>query len=162
MKKGGDKHARNREKFVKRSGMATRRGWAVEPRTSGNAAILPIRSVASGPRPCEVGSSASPVPRDQAVSSESPAGTPLMADLPPPNTRRWVVRRKAAVVAAVRSGGITIEEACRIYQLTEEELLSWERAFEVHGLPGLRATRVQQYRRTRRPRVPLGVAKPAS
>ncbi len=70
-----------------------------------------------------------------------------MADLPPPNTKRWVVRRKAAVVAAVRSGGITIEEACRIYQLTEEELLSWERAFEVHGLPGLRATRVQQYRR---------------
>jgi transposase-like protein len=85
-----------------------------------------------------------------------------MANLPPPNTKRWVVRRKAAVVAAVRSGGMTIEEACRVYQLSEEELLSWERAFEVHGLPGLRATRVQQYRRTRRPRVPLGVAKPAS
>jgi hypothetical protein len=26
----------------------------------------------------------------------------------------------------------------------------------------LRATRVQQYRRTRRPRIPLGVAKPQS
>lgn len=140
----------------------TRRGWAVEPRTSGNAAIFPIRSVTSGPRPCEVGSSASPVPRDQALSSESPAGTPLIDNLPPPNTKRWVVRRKAAVVAAVRGGGLTIEEACRIYQLSEEELLSWERAFEIHGLPGLRTTRVQQYRRTRRPRVPLGAAKPAS
>jgi len=134
----------------------------VEPRTSGNAAILPTRSASSGPRPCEIGSSASPVPRDETLSSESVAGTPLMANLPPPNTKRWVVRRKAAVVAALRSGGITIEEACRVYQLSEEELLSWERAFEIHGLPGLRATRVQQYRRTRRPRVPLVAAKPAS
>jgi len=85
-----------------------------------------------------------------------------MDSLPPPNTKRWVVRRKAAVVAAVRSGGITIEEACRAYQLSEEELLSWERAFEIHGLAGLRATRVQQYRRPRRSRVRFGVAEPAS
>ena len=134
----------------------------MEPRTSGNAAIFPIRSVTSGPRPYEVGSSASPVPRDQALSSESPAGTPLIDNLPPPNTKRWVVRRKAAVVAAVRSGAITIEEACRVYQLSEEELVSWERAFEIHGLAGLRATRVQQYRRPRRARVRLGVAEPAS
>ena len=106
--------------------------------------------------------SGSPVPRDETLSRESLAGTPLMANLPPPNTKRWVVRRKAAVVAAVRVGEITIEEACRVYQLSQEELLSWERAFEIHGLPGLRATRLQQYRRTRRPRVPLGVAKPKS
>jgi hypothetical protein len=77
-----------------------------------------------------------------------------MGDLPPPNTRRWVVRRKAAVVAAVRSGRITIEEALRRYQLTEEEFLSWQRAFDSHGLPGLRATRIQQYREPRRPRGP--------
>ena len=56
------------------------------------------------------------------------------------------MRRKAAVVAAVRSGGITIEEACRLYQLSKEELLSWDRAFEIHGLAGLRVTRIQQYR----------------
>ncbi len=79
-----------------------------------------------------------------------------MANLPPPNTKRWVVRRKAALLAAVRSGEITIEEACRVYQLSQEELLSWERAFEIHGLPGLRTTRTQQYRRTRRARAPLG------
>jgi hypothetical protein len=58
----------------------------------------------------------------------------------------WVVRRKAPVAAAVRSGRITMQEALRRYQLTEEEFLSWQRAFEGHGLPGLRATRVQQYR----------------
>jgi transposase-like protein len=85
-----------------------------------------------------------------------------MESLPPPNTKRWVVRRKAAVLAAVRSGGITIEEACRAYQLSKEELLSWERAFEIHGLAGLRTTRVQQYRRIRHARVPFDVAEPAS
>ncbi|MBN9054241.1 MAG: DUF1153 domain-containing protein, partial [Rhizobiales bacterium] len=32
-----------------------------------------------------------------------PDGNPLtIADLPPANTRRWVIRRKAEVVAAVR------------------------------------------------------------
>ena len=77
-----------------------------------------------------------------------------MGDLPQPNTRRWVVRRKAAVVAAVRAGKITMEEVLRRYQLTEEEFLSWQRAFEGHGLPGLRATRIQQYRGPRRPRGP--------
>jgi transposase-like protein len=56
------------------------------------------------------------------------------------------VRRKAAVVAAVLSGEITLEEACRCYQLSEDEFRSWERAFETHGLAGLRITRTQQYR----------------
>ena len=55
-----------------------------------------------------------------------------MGQLPPPNTRRWVVRRKAAVVAAVQSGKITLEEACQRYQLTEEEFRSWQRAYEAH------------------------------
>jgi hypothetical protein len=88
------------------------------------------------------------------VVERSPLQASPMGDLPPPNTKRWVVRRKAAVVAAVRSGRITMEEALRRYQLTEEEFLSWQRAFETHGLPGLRATRVQQYRQPRPPRGP--------
>jgi hypothetical protein len=69
-----------------------------------------------------------------------------MTSLPPADTRRWVVRRKAAVVAAVQGGKITLEDACRRYNLTEEEFRAWQRAFEAHGLPGLRATRLQQYR----------------
>ena len=72
-----------------------------------------------------------------------------MADLPPPNTKRWVVRRKAAVLAALSSGAITMEEACRRYALSEEELLDWQRAFVANGLAGLRATRLRG-RRTRR------------
>lgn len=69
-----------------------------------------------------------------------------MEDLPPPNTQRWVIKRKAMVVAAVRGGLITLEEACARYSLSVEEFLSWQRAIESHGLPGLRATRVQLYR----------------
>jgi transposase-like protein len=74
-----------------------------------------------------------------------------MADLPSPDTDRWVARRKAAVLAALRSGAITVEEACRRYALSEEELLAWQRAFEAHGLSGLRATRLRA-RRARRPK----------
>ena len=76
-----------------------------------------------------------------------PDGSPLtVADLPPENTRRWVIRRKAEVVAAVRGGLLSLEEACQKYALTVEEFLSWQASIDQHGLAGLRATRVQQYR----------------
>ncbi|RIA56905.1 DUF1153 domain-containing protein [Dichotomicrobium thermohalophilum] len=76
-----------------------------------------------------------------------PDGSPLtIADLPPANTRRWVIRRKAEVVAAVRGGLLSLSEACDRYRLTIDEFLSWQRSIEKHGLPGLRATRVQEYR----------------
>ncbi|MGF1543539.1 MAG: DUF1153 domain-containing protein [Parvularculaceae bacterium] len=76
-----------------------------------------------------------------------PDGLPLtLADLPPKTTKRWVIRRKAEVVAAVRGGLLTLEEACERYQLTVEEFLSWQKAIDQHGMPGLRATRLQQYR----------------
>jgi Protein of unknown function (DUF1153) len=66
--------------------------------------------------------------------------------LPPPDTERWVMRRKAQVVAAVRSGLLTFEEACERYRLSEEELKSWMQLLDHHGLRGLRATRMQEYR----------------
>ncbi len=67
-------------------------------------------------------------------------------DLPPPDTKRWVMRRKAEVVAGVRSGLISLEEACRRYTLSVEEFLSWQRLIDSHGMRGLRATRLQDYR----------------
>ena len=74
-----------------------------------------------------------------------PDGSPLtIADLPPANTRRWVIRRKAEVVAAVRGGLLSLEEACDRY--TVEEFLSWQASINDHGLAGLRTTRIQQYR----------------
>lgn len=76
-----------------------------------------------------------------------PDGSPLtVADLPPRDTKRWVIRRKAEVVAAVRGGLLSIEEACERYKLTVDEFLSWQRSIDKHGLPGLRATRIQDYR----------------
>jgi Protein of unknown function (DUF1153) len=76
-----------------------------------------------------------------------PLGEPLtLDDLPPPNTKRWVIRRKAEVVAAVKGGLLTLEEACARYALSVEEFLSWQRSIDENGLPGLRTTRVQQYR----------------
>lgn len=76
-----------------------------------------------------------------------PTGEPLtIADLPPANTKRWVIRRKAEVVAAVRGGLISLEDACRRYALSVEEFLSWQKAIDRNGLPGLRVTRVQKYR----------------
>src|ERR1039457_4632010 len=76
-----------------------------------------------------------------------PAGRPLtIADLPAPGAASWVIRRKAEVVAAVRGGLLSLEEACSLYILTVEEFLDWQRSIDRHGLAGLRATRTQQYR----------------
>ncbi len=76
-----------------------------------------------------------------------PDGSPLtIADLPPPGTTRWVIRRKAEVVAAVRGGLLSLEEACSRYMLTVEEFLAWQRSIDRYGLAGLRTTRIQQYR----------------
>jgi hypothetical protein len=77
-----------------------------------------------------------------------PDGSPLtITDLPPPGTeKRWVIRRKAQVVAAVRGGLLSLEEACNRYMLTVDEFLSWQSLIDRHGLGGLRATRLQRYR----------------
>ena len=76
-----------------------------------------------------------------------PTGAPLtLKDLPPPNTGRWVIRRKAEVIAAVRGGLISLEDALARYQLTAEEFTAWQRSIDRHGLAGLRTTRLQQYR----------------
>ena len=87
------------------------------------------------------------VPRGKVKYVIGPDGSPLtIADLPPLNTKRWVIRRKAEVVAAVRGGLLSLEDACRRYTLSVEEFISWQRLIEKHGVPGLRATRIQHYR----------------
>jgi hypothetical protein len=72
-------------------------------------------------------------------------GLLTIADLPAPETKRWVIRRKAVVVAAVRGGLLTLAEACTRYALTVDELLAWEYSIDRHGLAGLRVTHVQKY-----------------
>ena len=57
-----------------------------------------------------------------------------LSDLPPPGTKRWVIRRKAEVVLGVRAGLLTLEEACERYTLSVEEFLSWQKLIDRHGL----------------------------
>jgi hypothetical protein len=66
-------------------------------------------------------------------------------DLPSPDTKRWVVRRKAEVVAAVRGGLLSLEQACSRYALNFEEFRSWQRCIDYFGVEGLRTTRTQFY-----------------
>jgi uncharacterized protein DUF1153 len=73
-------------------------------------------------------------------------GRPLtIADIPSPDTGRWVIRRKAEVIAAVNGGLLSLEEACTRYALDTEEFKSWETSYRQHGLAGLRITRLRTY-----------------
>ena len=68
------------------------------------------------------------------------------SDLPAPETRRRVARRKAQVVAAVRAGVLSLEDACTRYNLSSEEFAAWEQAIDRHGPGALRVTRLQEFR----------------
>ncbi|MDB5734333.1 MAG: hypothetical protein JWP16_794 [Alphaproteobacteria bacterium] len=61
-------------------------------------------------------------------------------NLPPPDLKRWVARRKAEVITAVNGGLLTMPEACARYSISLEELLEWQRHYEAEGLEGLRAS----------------------
>ncbi len=76
-----------------------------------------------------------------------PDGTILTrADLPNPETRRWVASRKAIVVKAVKHGLLTESEAKERYSLSDEEYGLWVEAIEKHGEKALRVTTIQKYR----------------
>jgi hypothetical protein len=78
--------------------------------------------------------------------ARAPDGSPLtIADLPSPDTKRWVMRRKAIIAAAVRGGVITLEAASSRYRLNPEELLSWQYYIDRYGFSALRATKIQSY-----------------
>jgi hypothetical protein len=77
-----------------------------------------------------------------------PNGWLTLGDLPVPGTKRWVIRRKAEIVAAVRGGLLSVELACSRYGLTAEEYLSWQHSIDRHGYKALRVTRLMQYRRS--------------
>lgn len=84
-------------------------------------------------------------PRRTVLRVEPLLGTPLdrvSVDPPPPaGVQRWVQKRKAAVVAAILAGQMTIEDACERYGLSAEEILSWRNRIDRAGVDALRATR---------------------
>ena len=67
------------------------------------------------------------------LANGGPAAARAISELPSPDTKRWVVRRKAVVVQAVRNGAISLQEACRRYNLSVEEFLAWQAR---HSQPG--------------------------
>jgi hypothetical protein len=67
-------------------------------------------------------------------------GVLTMDNLPPARARRWVARKKAEVVAAVRGGLISLDDACERYELSPEEFFAWQIALDRFGLRGLDAT----------------------
>ncbi len=76
-----------------------------------------------------------------------PDGTVMTrADLPAPDTRRWVASRKAAILTAVAAGLVNRPEVMETYALSEEELTEWETASRRHGAAALRTTALQRYR----------------
>ena len=78
------------------------------------------------------------------VMGKAPDSTISIDHLPPPDTKRWTVQRKAEVVAAVRSGRISLDQACCRYMLSIEEFIAWQRMVETHGVAGLRVTHAQR------------------
>lgn len=67
-------------------------------------------------------------------------------DLPAPDTARWVPRKKAEIVVAVRGGLLSLDEACVRYALSLEEFIAWQDSVDRFGLKGLRATHSRDYR----------------
>jgi hypothetical protein len=91
------------------------------------------------------------VPSDSSGRAPLPIGPSgellTLQDLPPPDTVRWVIRRKAELVAAIRGGLLSLEEASQRYRLSEEELMSWADSLAKHGPRGPRFTKLQLYRK---------------
>ena len=83
--------------------------------------------------------------KNVAVSTENRQGAEMT--LPPSDTVRWVASRKIMVLAAIDAGSLSIEEACLMYRLSIEEIASWSRLTELHGIDGLKISRLGEYRK---------------
>ena len=69
--------------------------------------------------------------------------SPEQIKLPPPGTKAWGSRKKAAVILGIRAGLITRDEAYAMYLLSPEELASWETAFDRGGHQALIASKAR-------------------
>jgi len=74
-----------------------------------------------------------------------------LAQLPETTTLRWSMQRKGRVVAAVRAGLLSMEEACERYAISVDEFLAWQSAMQKRGLAGLRVTRRPVANKTKLP-----------
>src|SRR5580765_8063161 len=72
-----------------------------------------------------------------------------LADLPPTNLRRWYPYHKACIASTVRGGLISVEEVCKRYSLTVDEIHMWQQALDRCGVKGLRVSGKCIYRSAR-------------
>ena len=73
-------------------------------------------------------------PGKEAEFVRGPFGERLTLDnLPPGPPRRWVLRRKAEIAAAVRGGLISPAEVRLRYGITEDELDEWMEVLKRFG-----------------------------
>ena len=87
-----------------------------------------------------------PRPRSDPHPGSRRVSAVTLADLPPPGTTRWVVSRKAAVVAGVEAGLLSLDEALQRYGISLDEFMCWKRLLDDFGVKGLRVTRIKEYR----------------
>jgi hypothetical protein len=82
----------------------------------------------------------------RAASSEGPPNTPIFSTTIS-KSERWGPHRKAEVVAAVRSGALSLKQISALYQISIEEYVCWQRDITLFGLPGLQVGKGQRLRR---------------
>ena len=100
--------------------------WLVATNRDVQAKLNPKLALTSVYSPWRLGRTMLENQQIRPASVIGPLGEALSLEtLPAPGTMRWVIRRKAEVVAAVNGGLLTIEEACERYDLTLDELTSW-------------------------------------
>lgn len=87
-------------------------------------------------------------PDDLAAAGRNPSRPG--ANLPRPDTKHWLPRHKAEIVAAVSAGVLDLQDACRRYALTPEEFASWEEALDRGGREALNARHMQERRKAER------------
>lgn len=79
---------------------------------------------------------------------KGPTGLSItLRDLPnPSSSARWVMSRKAIVIALIKGGAITIDDVLGYYQtLSKEELVGWMTDADKHGMKALRVTKSNLY-----------------
>jgi len=96
------------------------------PELAAAATVSPMSNSRS--KPCQT---VRPRPEGQGPHFLGPYGAHItLAHLPPRSLKRWLPHHKTIVVAAVRYGLLTFNEACERYGLSPEEYLSWQRTFD--------------------------------
>ena len=67
----------------------------------------------------------------------------MKISIPYPNSKRWTQSRKSEVLSAIIAGEISVDEVCRRYETSPQELGEWWRATQrpdvasmLHGVAG--------------------------